>query len=69
MLSASQLSIFIVSSFIEDLFISFQQKNEIKQGNTLIEFNYLLFSSSIDLFHVKDFKRNLADGNFIRKCI
>ena len=42
MLSALQFSIFLVSSFIEDfLFISFQQKNEIKRGNTLIEFKYL----------------------------
>ena len=40
-LSALQFSIFPVSSFIEDfLFISFQQKNEIKKGNTLIEFKY-----------------------------
>ena len=31
MLSALQLSIFLVSSFIKDLFISFQQKNEIKK--------------------------------------
>ena len=39
-----QFSIFLVSSFIEDfLFISFQQKNEIKKGNTLIEFKYLAF--------------------------
>ena len=44
MLSALQFSIFLVSSFIEDfLFISFQQKNEIKKGNTLMEFKYLTF--------------------------
>ena len=43
-LSALQFSIFPVSSFIEDfLFISFQQKNEIKKGNTLMEFKYLTF--------------------------
>ena len=33
---ALQFSIFLVSSVTEDfLFISFQQKNEIKKGNTL----------------------------------
>ena len=40
-----------------------------KWGNTLMEFKYLLFSSIIDLFDVKDFKRNLTDGNLIRKCV
>ena len=41
--------------FIGDsLFISFKQKNEIKKGNTLMEFKYLLFCSSIDLSDVKD---------------
>ena len=41
---AFQFSIFLVSSFIGDfLFISFQQKNEIKKGNALIEFKYLAF--------------------------
>ena len=54
---ALQFPIFLVSSFIEDfLFISFQQKNEIKKGNTLMEFKYLLSCLSIDLFDVKDFK-------------
>ena len=44
MLMALQSSIFLVSSFIGDfLFISFQQKNEIKKGNTLMEFKYLTF--------------------------
>ena len=44
MLSALYFSIFVVSSFIENfLFISFQQKNEIKKGNTLMEFKYLTF--------------------------
>ena len=60
---ALQFSIFLVSSFIGDfLFISFQQKNEIKKGNTLMEFKYLLSCSRIDLFDVKDFKRNSTDG-------
>ena len=32
------------SSFIEDfVFVSFQQKNEIKKRNDLIEFKYLVF--------------------------
>ena len=30
---------------------------------------YLLFCSSINLFDVKYFKRNLTDGNLIRKCV
>ena len=51
------LSIFLVSSFIEDFFlIPFQQKNETKKGNTLMELKYLIFCSSIDLFDVKDVK-------------
>ena len=29
----------------------------------------LLSCSSIDLFGLKDFKKKLADGNFIRKCV
>ena len=49
MLSALHFSIFLVSFFTEHfLFISFQQKNEIKKGNTLMEFKYLLFCSSIE---------------------
>ena len=41
---ALQFSIFLASSFIGDfLFTSFQQKNEIKKGNTLMEFKYLTF--------------------------
>ena len=73
MLSALHFSFFVVYSFIEHflLFILFQQKNEIKKGNTLMEmeFKHLLFCWSIDLFRVKDFKRNLTDGNLIRKCV
>ena len=58
MLLALQFSIFLLSSFIEDfVFVSFQQKNEIKKGNTLMEFKYLLFRSKIDLFDVKDFQK------------
>ena len=60
MLSALQFSIFILSSFVEHfVVVSFQQKNEIKKGNTLIEFKYLLFHSGIDLFDVKDFQKKL----------
>ena len=60
---ALQFSIFLVSSFIEDfLFISFQEKNEIKKGSTLMELRYLLSCSRTDLFVVKDFKRNSTDG-------
>ena len=56
MLSALQFSIFLISSFIEDFsFISFQQKNEMKKGNTLMQFKCLLICSSIDLFDIKDF--------------
>ena len=48
----------------------FNRKMKWKKGNTLMELNkYLLFCSSIDLFDVKDFKRNLTDGNLIRKCV
>ena len=53
----------------------FSRKMEWKKGNTLMELKYLLFCSSIYLFDVKDFKRNLllticlADGNLIRKCV
>ena len=53
--------IFLLSSFIEDfLFVSFQQKNEIKKGNTLMEFKYLLFRWRIDLFDVKDFQKKFG---------
>ena len=58
MLLALQFSIFLLSSFIEDfVFVSFQQKNEIKKGNTLMEFKYLLFRWRIDLFDVKGFQK------------
>ena len=74
MLSVLQFSIFLVSSFIEDFFhlfisffISFQQKNEIKKGNTLMEFKYLLFYSSIDLFDVK-ISIEISNCDLIRKC-
>ena len=57
MLSALQFSIFLLS-FVEDfVVVSFQQKNETKKGNTLIEFKYLLFRSRIDLFDIKDFQK------------
>ena len=60
------ISIFLVSYFIEDfLFIPFQQKNEIKKGKYPDGVEIFTFFSSIDLFDVKDFKRNLTDGNLI----
>ena len=69
MLLALQFSIFLVSSFIEDFFfISFQQKNEIKKGNILMEFKYLLFYSSIDLLDVK-ISKEISNVNLIRKCV
>ena len=30
---------------------------------------YLVFCPGIDLLDVKNLKRNLADGNLIRKCV
>ena len=47
----------------------FNRKMRWKKGNTLLEFKYLLFCLSINLFDVKDLKRNLTDGNLIRKCL
>ena len=53
-----QFSIILLSSFIEEfVFVSFQQENEIKKGNTLMEFKYLLLRSRVDLFDVKDVKK------------
>ena len=55
-----------MSYFIEDfLFIPFQQKNEIKKGKYPDGVEIFTFFSSIDLFDVKYFKRNLTDGNLI----
>ena len=34
-----------------------------------MELKYLVFRSSIDLFDVKDLKRNLTGGNLIRICV
>ena len=68
MLSALQFSIFLLSSFVEDfVVVSFQQKNEIKKGNTLMEFKYLLFRLRIDLLDVKISKINLTDDNLNQK--
>ena len=71
---ALQFPIFLVSSFIEDfLFISFQQKNEIKKGWSSNIYSdgvqIFTFFSNIDLSDVKDFKSNLTDGDMIRKRI
>ena len=57
MLSALQLTIFLLSFFIEDFaFVLYQKENEVKKRNTLMEFKYLLFRSGMDLFDVKDFQ-------------
>ena len=40
----------------------FNRKMRWKKGNTMMEFKYLLFCLSINLFNIKDFKRNLTDG-------
>ena len=71
---AWQFSILRVSSFIEDfLLISLQQKNGKKKrkrkGKYPDRVQIFTFFSSINLFDVKDFKRNLTDGNLIRKRI
>ena len=70
---AWQFSILRVSSFIEDfLLISLQPKNEKKKkrkGKYPDRVQIFTFFSSINLFEVKDFKRNLTDGNLIRKHI
>ena len=64
------LLIFLVSfSWRFLVYFIFSWKMKWKKGNTLIEFKYLLFYSSIDLFDLKGFKRNLTDGNLIRKCV
>ena len=47
----------------------FNRKMRWKKGNTLMEFKYLLFCLSIDLFDIKNLKRNLTDGNLIKKCV
>ena len=61
MLLALRFSIFLLSSFVEDFaVVSFQQKNEIKKGNTMIEFKYLIFRSRIDLLDIKDFQKKFG---------
>ena len=56
---------FIVSAFIH--FISTENWNEKRKYRPNgMELKYLVFCSSIDLFHVK---RNLTDGELIRKCV
>ena len=68
MLSVLQFSIFLLFSFVEDsMVVSSQQKNEIKKGNTLMEFKYLLFRSRINLFDVKDFQKKFDKWYFDQK--
>ena len=63
---ALQFLIFLVSSFIGDfLFISFQQKNETKKG----KYPNGVPCSRIDLFDVKDFKRNSTDELDQKMCL
>ena len=51
----------------------FHRKMKWKKGNTLMDIlkysDIYFLCSSIDLFDAKVFKRNLADGNLIRKCV
>ena len=34
-----------------------------------MEFKYFFICLSIELIDIKDIKRNLSDGNLIRKCV
>ena len=65
MLLTSQFFTFLVFSLIKfkDFSISFQQKNETKKTNTLMQFKYFLFCLSIDLFEVKDLYRFQKKSN------
>ena len=54
-----------MSSLEDFLFISFQQKNEMKKGKYPDGVRYLLFCSSNDLFDVKDFKKHLTREIFL----
>ena len=65
MLWALHFSFFLVSSSEDFLFISFQQKNEMKKGNTLTVLKYLLFSRVEICLTSKISKENLADGNLL----
>ena len=65
--TASDLSCVFSWRFL--VYIISTEKMRWKKWNTLMEFKYLLFCSNIDLFDVKNFKRNLTDGNLIRKCV
>ena len=47
------------------LLISLQQKNEIKKSKYPDRVQIFTFFAGIDLFDVKNFERNLADGNLI----
>ena len=43
---------------------------KLRKGNALMEFKYLLFCSTNDLFDVKDISRKkVTDGDLIRKCV
>ena len=51
----------------------FHRKMKLRKGNTRLEFIYLLFLRADEWFisckGCIDFKRNLTDGNLIRKCV
>ena len=67
---ALQFPIFLASSFIGDfLFISFQQKNKIKKGNTLMELKYLTLLLENRFVWRQRFQRKLDRWNLIRKCV
>ena len=64
---ALQFLIFLVSSFIGDfLFISFQQKNELKKGNALMEFKYLTLLLQNRSVRRQRFQKKL---DLISKCV
>ena len=55
-----------MTSFIEDfLLILFHRKMKLKKGKCPDRVQIFTFFSSIDLFDVKDFERNLTDRNLI----
>ena len=58
-----------MSSLEDFLFVSFQQKNEMKKEKYPDRVEVLLFCSSINLFDVKDFKRNLTDAVYMVRRI
>ena len=58
------LLIFLVSSPEDFLFISFQQKNEMKKGKYPDGFQIFTSLLEYQFVYVTDLKRNLSDSNF-----